>query len=89
MTVIWHLFLMTDGSPEMASRRWQVTPSTAQRCTDCESQAETQLLTEDLQKKLARIFYFSLSLSRFLRGNQQLTHVNPNAFVGSSELVVL
>ncbi|KAM7370628.1 hypothetical protein PAMP_010157 [Pampus punctatissimus] len=24
-----------------------------------------------------------------LRGNQQLTHINPNAFVGSSELVVL
>uniref|UniRef100_A0A4W6DTW3 Follicle stimulating hormone receptor n=1 Tax=Lates calcarifer TaxID=8187 RepID=A0A4W6DTW3_LATCA len=45
--------------------------------------------TINLQKKLAHIFYFSLSLSRFLRGNQQLTHVNPNAFVGSSELVVL
>ena len=38
MTVIWLLSLMTDGSPEMESRRWQVTPSTAQRCTDCESQ---------------------------------------------------
>ncbi|XP_045925465.1 follicle-stimulating hormone receptor isoform X2 [Micropterus dolomieu] len=25
----------------------------------------------------------------FLRGNQQLTHINPKAFVGSSELVVL
>uniref|UniRef100_A0A4W6DS32 Thyrotropin receptor n=1 Tax=Lates calcarifer TaxID=8187 RepID=A0A4W6DS32_LATCA len=55
----------------------------------CTQTIKTQLLTEDLQKKLAHIFYFSLSLSRFLRGNQQLTHVNPNAFVGSSELVVL
>lgn len=51
MTVIWLRFLVTDGSPEMASRRWQVTPSMAQRCTDCESQAETQLQTEDLLNK--------------------------------------
>lgn len=41
MTVIWLPFVMTDGSPEMASRRWKVTLSTAQGCTDCESQAET------------------------------------------------
>lgn len=28
----------TDGWPGTASRRWRETPSTAQRCTDCESQ---------------------------------------------------
>lgn len=91
MTVIWLPFLMTDGSPEMASRRWQVTPSTEQRCTDCESQAETQLQTEDLKKKTYTFnstLSFSLAL-RFLRGNRQLTHISPSAFVGSSELVVL
>lgn len=41
LSVTWLLLLLTDGSPEMASRRWRVAPSTAQRCTDCESQAET------------------------------------------------
>lgn len=40
---LWLLFLPTDGSPAMASRRWRMMPSTAQRCTVCESQAETQL----------------------------------------------
>lgn len=92
MTVTWLLFLMTDGSPEMASRRWQVTPSTAQTCTDCESQAETITKKRFAKKKKKSQLTFSLFVSlslRFLKGNQQLTHINPNAFVGSSELVVL
>lgn len=67
MTVIWLPFLMTDGSPEMASRRWQVTPSTEQRCTDCESQAETQLQTEDLKKKHTHLT--PLSRSPLLSGS--------------------
>lgn len=88
MTVTWLLFLMTDGSPEMASRRWQVTPSTAQTCTDCESQAQTITKKKKCQLTCLISLFVSLSL-RFLKGNQQLTHINPNAFVGSSELVVL
>lgn len=74
MTVIWLPFLMTDGSPEMASRRWQVTPSTAQRCADCESQAETQLQTGDLPKKRKKAHVFNSSLLRPLSGFSEATN---------------
>uniref|UniRef100_A0A4W6FHA5 Thyrotropin receptor n=1 Tax=Lates calcarifer TaxID=8187 RepID=A0A4W6FHA5_LATCA len=47
-------------------------------------------LTRNGIKEVASDAFNSTKMHRlFLRGNQQLTHVNPNAFVGSSELVVL
>ncbi|XP_044034605.1 follicle-stimulating hormone receptor isoform X1 [Siniperca chuatsi] len=47
-------------------------------------------LTRNGIKEVASDAFNGTKMHRlFLRGNQQLTHINPNAFVGSSELVVL
>uniref|UniRef100_A0A3Q2W2E6 Thyrotropin receptor n=1 Tax=Haplochromis burtoni TaxID=8153 RepID=A0A3Q2W2E6_HAPBU len=67
-------------------------PANAFRGLCTQTIAETQLQTEDLKKKKPYTFNSTLSFSlalRFLRGNRQLTHISPSAFVGSSELVVL
>lgn len=92
MTVTWLLFLITDGSPEMASGRWQVTPSTARRCTDCESRTErrdNKQMIYSKEEKIAQLTCFNLSLFRYLKGNKQLTDINPNAFVGCGGLSLL
>nr|ACB13178.1 follicle stimulating hormone receptor II [Hippoglossus hippoglossus] len=47
-------------------------------------------LTRNGIKEVASDAFNGTKMHRLsLRGNQQLTHINPNAFVGSSELVVL
>ncbi|XP_068610371.1 follicle-stimulating hormone receptor [Brachionichthys hirsutus] len=47
-------------------------------------------LTRNGIKEVASDAFNGTKMHRlFLRGNQQLAHINPNAFVGSSELVVL
>ncbi|XP_026207986.1 follicle-stimulating hormone receptor isoform X2 [Anabas testudineus] len=47
-------------------------------------------LTRNGIKEVASDAFNGTNMHRlFLKGNQQLTHINPNAFVGSSELVVL
>nr|AAV48628.1 follicle stimulating hormone receptor precursor [Dicentrarchus labrax] len=47
-------------------------------------------LTRNGIKEVASDAFNGTKMHRlFLRGNKQLTHINPNAFVGSSELVVL
>uniref|UniRef100_A0A7N8XSA7 Thyrotropin receptor n=1 Tax=Mastacembelus armatus TaxID=205130 RepID=A0A7N8XSA7_9TELE len=47
-------------------------------------------LTRNGIKEVASDAFNGTKMHRlFLRGNQQLTHIHPNAFVGSSELVVL
>ncbi|KAM9336920.1 follicle-stimulating hormone receptor [Symphorus nematophorus] len=47
-------------------------------------------LTRNGIKEVASDAFNGTKMHRlFLKGNQQLTHINPNAFVGSSELVVL
>ncbi|XP_033467220.1 follicle-stimulating hormone receptor [Epinephelus lanceolatus] len=47
-------------------------------------------LTRNGIKEVASDAFNGTKMHRlFLRGNQQLTHISPNAFVGSSELVVL
>ncbi|XP_041819129.1 follicle-stimulating hormone receptor [Chelmon rostratus] len=47
-------------------------------------------LTRNGIKEVASDAFNGTKMRRlFLRGNQQLTHISPNAFVGSSELVVL
>ncbi|KAM9837910.1 follicle-stimulating hormone receptor [Aulostomus maculatus] len=47
-------------------------------------------LTRNGIKEVASDAFNGTKMHRlFLSGNQQLTHINPNAFVGSSELVVL
>uniref|UniRef100_A0A3Q3Q6B0 Thyrotropin receptor n=1 Tax=Monopterus albus TaxID=43700 RepID=A0A3Q3Q6B0_MONAL len=47
-------------------------------------------LTRNGIKEVASDAFNDTKMHRlFLGGNQQLTHINPNAFVGSSELVVL
>ncbi|CAJ1080215.1 follicle-stimulating hormone receptor isoform X1 [Xyrichtys novacula] len=47
-------------------------------------------LTRNGIKEVASDAFNGTKMHRlYLRGNQQLTHINPNAFAGSSELVVL
>ncbi|XP_042363740.1 LOW QUALITY PROTEIN: follicle-stimulating hormone receptor [Plectropomus leopardus] len=47
-------------------------------------------LTRNGIKEVASDAFNGTKMNRLsLKGNQQLTHINPNAFVGSSELVVL
>nr|AMR94124.1 follicle stimulating hormone receptor [Scatophagus argus] len=55
------------------------------------SQTITEIrLTRNGIKEVASDAFNGTKMHRlFLGGNQQLTHINPNAFVGSSELVVL
>uniref|UniRef100_A0A7N6AW69 Thyrotropin receptor n=1 Tax=Anabas testudineus TaxID=64144 RepID=A0A7N6AW69_ANATE len=59
---------------------------------DCNlaSLSDDRRLTRNGIKEVASDAFNGTNMHRlFLKGNQQLTHINPNAFVGSSELVVL
>uniref|UniRef100_A0A3Q2WC86 Follicle stimulating hormone receptor n=1 Tax=Haplochromis burtoni TaxID=8153 RepID=A0A3Q2WC86_HAPBU len=86
------LSLKTDCEDLQDNSHIKRVPANAFRGLCTQTIAETQLQTEDLKKKKPYTFNSTLSFSlalRFLRGNRQLTHISPSAFVGSSELVVL
>ncbi|XP_034563487.1 follicle-stimulating hormone receptor isoform X2 [Notolabrus celidotus] len=64
-------------------------PANAFRGLCTQTISEIRLTRNGIQEVASDAFNGTKMHRLCLRGNQQLTHINPNAFVGSSELVVL
>ncbi|XP_039990449.1 follicle-stimulating hormone receptor isoform X2 [Xiphias gladius] len=64
-------------------------PANAFRGLCTQTIREIRLTRNGIKEVASDAFNGTKMYRLFLRGNQQLTHVNPNAFVGSSELVAL
>ncbi|TKS89786.1 Follicle-stimulating hormone receptor [Collichthys lucidus] len=64
-------------------------PSNAFRGLCTQTITEIRLTRNGIKEVASDAFNGTKMHRLFLRGNKQLTHIHPNAFVGSSELVVL
>uniref|UniRef100_A0A3Q2XEI3 Follicle-stimulating hormone receptor n=1 Tax=Haplochromis burtoni TaxID=8153 RepID=A0A3Q2XEI3_HAPBU len=64
-------------------------PANAFRGLCTQTIAEIRLTRNGIKKVASDAFNGTKMHRLFLRGNRQLTHISPSAFVGSSELVVL
>ncbi|XP_071319120.1 follicle-stimulating hormone receptor isoform X2 [Trachinotus anak] len=64
-------------------------PANAFRGLCTQAISEIRLARNGIKEVASDAFNGTRMHKLFLRGNKRLTHINPNAFVGSSELVVL